>query len=762
MGKVMLKKDIGKKWGMYRGMKKAVALFLFAVMITTNIDSGKIMGFAVDSDGFDYSYTVIGNSQLFGIDDESDCEHGWNPESENQKLTEVEKGYWIAKFNCSSEGEYEFKVIENGEIFKTSYQLCIGNPSVAWADNQTLFKVKLEAGEYTVVMNPSQGLVVCVQNGKIADYTVRYKSMDEDSWNFTEPSVEAIRAEGYAPLDFDANLVAFKIKALEIVGAEAVVNIGDRFIVEGLEYEVIENEEVEVSRLEDQNIADLVIPEKVTYAEKEFLVTGLGDSVFDFDHGRNIISIYIPESLTNIDTHRGNMNCSNLVEINVSNYNPQYTSEKGVLFDKNKTELISYPRGKRGKYEIPEGVIAIGSRAFEYCDSLTSIMIPGSLINVPEYEFMYCSNLVEINVSNNNSQYTSEKGVLFNKNKTKLICYPRGKEGEYEIPKGVTTIGSGAFEYSNSLTSIMIPDSLTRIIPYRDSISGNYGAFWGCENLKEINVSDKNITYTSEGGVLFNKDKTVLIRFPANKKERKYIIPVGVTIINKGAFESSSHLIGVVIQEGVKSIEDDVFFNCINLASVIIPESVTDIFREYKGGGSFAYCDNLTIYSTENSYAHTYALENDIPWAPLTVNSSATIEILEGKDMQYIGTGDYILRLDKEPDKFIDVLMDGIPVDLSNYTVTEGSTIITFSENYLRTLQEGEHIIKINFTDGYADTTLTILSSDTPSNKETEISENNNEAAAKTGDEMSPVLLGVLFASIATAIIVCAKKKISN
>lgn len=160
MGNVVLKKILGKKWGMYRGMKKAVALFLFVILIVASIDSEKIMGFAEDSDELNYSYTVIGSPQLFEIDDESDTEHGWNPESENQKLTEVEKGYWIAKFNCSSEGEYEFKVIENGEIFKTSYQLCIGNPSVAWADNQTLFKVKLEAGEYTIVMNPSQGMVV--------------------------------------------------------------------------------------------------------------------------------------------------------------------------------------------------------------------------------------------------------------------------------------------------------------------------------------------------------------------------------------------------------------------------------------------------------------------------------------------------------------------------------------------------------------------------------------------------------------------------
>lgn len=586
MGNVMLKKDIGQKWGMCRRMKKAVALFLFVILIVANIDKEMILGFAVDSDGFFDSYTIVGNPRLFGIDDDSDDEHGWNPLSQDQRFTDAGNGYYMAKFTCIFAGEYEFKIIGDGDFLGWNAQLCFGNPDTAWSDNQSTLKVKLEADEYTVVMNPSQGLVVCVQNGKVADFSVRYKSRDEDSVNFVEPSVEAVRADGYDPQDFDANLAAFKIKALEIANTESVVNIGDRFVVEGLEYEVIGSEEVAVSRLEDQNITDLVIPEKVTYAEKGFEVT------------------------------------------------------------------------------------LIGSNAFDNCSSLTSIMIP-------------------------------------------------------------------------------------------DSVNMGYYPFWGCSNLEEIKVSDKNEKYISEKGVLFDKDKTTLIRYPA-KKKGEYKIPEGVTWIAHGAFEGCSNLINVIIPESVTGIGDMAFCNCINLTSIIIPDSVTNMSLYLEPYEIFYGCNNLTIYSTENSYAHSFALEYGISWAPLTVNPSATIEILEGKDMQYIGTGDYILRLDKEPDKFMDVLIDGIPVDPSNYTVTEGSTIITFSENYLRTLQEGEHIIKVNFTDGYADTTLTILSSDLPSNKESAISENNKEAAAKTGDEMSSVLLGVLFTSVVTAVIVSVKKKISN
>ncbi len=686
MGNVVLKKILGKKWGMYWGMKKAEALFLFVILIVANIDREMILGFAVDSDGFFDSYTIVGNPRLFGIDDDSDDEHGWNPLSKDQRFTDAGNGYYIAKFTCIFAGEYKFKIIGDGDFLGWNAQLCFGNPDTAWSDNQSMLKVKLEAGEYTVVMNPSHGMVVCVQNGKVADFSIRYKSSDEDSVIFVEPSVEAVRADGYDPQDFDANLAEFKIKALEIADTESVVNIGDRFIVEGLEYEVIGSEEVEVSRLEDQNITDLVIPEKVTYAEKEFEVTSVGNRR-SVDNS-SLSSIYIPESVTNIDLSF--WRCENLKEINVHNNNIYYMSEEGVLFDKNKIELIYYPQGKEGEYEIPEGVTTIWG-AFDDCNGLTNIIIPDSVIYVGYFPFLGCSNLEDIKVSKGNKEYTSEEGVLFNKDKTILIRFPAKKHGKYKIPTGVTGIGVRAFGDCSGLTDVTIPK--------------------------------------------------------------------GVTYIGNSSFEDCSSLTHVVIPEGVTTIGESAFCGCINLTTIIIPESVITIYT--KPFLIFAGCDNLTIYSTENSYAHSFALEYDIPWAPLTVNPSATIEILEGKDMQYSGTGDYILRLDKEPDKFMDVLMDGIPVDPSNYTVKEGSTIITFSENYLRTLQEGEHIIKVNFTDGYADTTLTILSSDLPSNKESAISENNNEAA-KTGDVIPPILLGVLFASAATAVIVCAKKRISN
>lgn len=198
---------------MRKFVKKIVAV---ATTLSMTAAMG-IMAFAADS------YTFVGNPHLFGIDadEDPDGNNGWVTTAQDQKFTDAGDGYYTATFTCASAGEYEYKVVADGDIFAWSYQLCLGNPDSAWADNQSQFKGTFEAGEYTVVLNPSQGLVACVQNGKVVDFTVRYKSRDEDSANFVEPSVSAITADGYDPQDFDANLAAFKTKAVELAGGSA-------------------------------------------------------------------------------------------------------------------------------------------------------------------------------------------------------------------------------------------------------------------------------------------------------------------------------------------------------------------------------------------------------------------------------------------------------------------------------------------------------------------------------------------------------------
>lgn len=170
----------------------------------------------------------------------------------------------------------------------------------------------------------------------------------------------------------------------------------------------------------------------------------------------------------------------------------------------------------------------------------------------------------------NNTGYTSENGVLFNKNKTVLVD-AGGVQGAYAIPNGVT-IKSGAFS-NCGLTSLVIPNGMTSIedgtfsqCRYLESVAipSDLTSLKGFKfseytNLTAVNVAPGNPRFASEGGVLFNKEKTVLIGYPSGKKDTSYKIPNGVVSIGKRAFYGCSELQSVTIPNSVTSIEDGTF-----------------------------------------------------------------------------------------------------------------------------------------------------------------------------------------------------------
>ncbi len=197
-------------------------------------------------------------------------------------------------------------------------------------------------------------------------------------------------------------------------------------------------------------------------------------------------------------------NCRGLTSLSVTFDNPFYSSEDGVLFNKDKTELIMYPGGKQGAYTIPSSVTSIESSAFSGCSGLTSLTIPSNVTNIGDGAFAssteYVSILTDITVASDNPYYSSEDGVLFNKDKTELIIYPGGKQGAYTIPPSVTSIGDHAFAWCDSLTSVTIPSGVTSIgndafydcsgltivtIPLSVTSIGDF-AFYGCSGLKVV------------------------------------------------------------------------------------------------------------------------------------------------------------------------------------------------------------------------------------------------------------------------------------
>jgi hypothetical protein len=109
-----------------------------------------------------------------------------------------------------------------------------------------------------------------------------------------------------------------------------------------------------------------------------------------------LLSIIIPASVTSISS-AAFWYCS-IKTITVDVNNPAFSSLDGVLFDKNRTVLITYPQGKTGSYTIPAGVASIGPVAFDNC-SLTTITIPNGVTNIGTEAFQYCLSLTNVTIS---------------------------------------------------------------------------------------------------------------------------------------------------------------------------------------------------------------------------------------------------------------------------------------------------------------------------------------------------------------------------
>lgn len=266
---------------------------------------------------------------------------------------------------------------------------------------------------------------------------------------------------------------------------------------------------------------------------------------------------------------------------------------------------------------IPNSVTYIGYEAFNLCKSLERVTIPSSVTAIGYEAFSSCKNLKSIDVASENNNYVSVNGILFNKDKTKLICYPAGKtEMNYDIPYGVKSIDNYAFVRCVSLTNITIPDSvvwigghafygcsnlMSIILPDGVTCIGNY-TFTDCTNLKSVTIPD-SVT-SIDGGAFMNCENLTAL-----------IIPEGVTSVAFSTFENCRRLVSVTIPKSVTSIAESAFARCTNLVSITIPEGVVSIGRE-----AFYNCNglrNITIPASLKrdkieSYAflHCYAIKH--------------------------------------------------------------------------------------------------------------------------------------------------------
>jgi hypothetical protein len=310
--------------------------------------------------------------------------------------------------------------------------------------------------------------------------------------------------------------------------------------------------------------------------------------------------IYIGDSLPYIEAVKLSK-ILNFSQLQVSNNNPYYTSDDGVLYSKNKDTLKFCPQAKVGNLVIPTTVKNIEKDALISCYKLTSVYIPDSLKEFNPYvafsysnssqegtfAFQKYSGLSEIIVSAGNLRYSSEDGVLYDKDKTTLIYCPPGKEGKLVIPASVKKIVSKKKLCGCSkLTSVWIPDSVTDInenyffslfVIINEESRGDNITLTEYSNLSEITVSNGNPVYSSQDGILYNKNKTVLLYSP-RAKQGTVVIPASVKMIKDGAFIDNIVLKSVVFtSDSVKEISPSLFSCCTKLESVTLPQSITQI-----------------------------------------------------------------------------------------------------------------------------------------------------------------------------------------
>ena len=286
---------------------------------------------------------------------------------------------------------------------------------------------------------------------------------------------------------------------------------------------------------------------------------------FAFGWNNELTSVIIPASVTEI--WLGSFPaCPNLA-ITVEDGNPHYSSEDGILYtnikdpaydfdeegrgipqytDNNeKTVLHSYPSAS-GSVTIKEGVTRICQQAFYFSTGLTSVTIPSSVTEIGRYAFLSAYNLTSVT-----------------------------------IPSSVTEIGRGAF-VGTDLTSITIPASVASI---GDS------PFHSCKNLTSITVDSNNPNYSSEGGILYNKDKTTLLDYPSAKGN--VTIKEGVTKIGWRVFYYCTSLTDITIPSSVTAIEWQAFAFCTNIPSITIPSSVEIMSIEVFAGWTSSQTINL-------------------------------------------------------------------------------------------------------------------------------------------------------------------------
>lgn len=325
-----------------------------------------------------------------------------------------------------------------------------------------------------------------------------------------------------------------------------------------------------------QNLeGDYVIPSDVT----RFMTTHI--DVWGFFGCKKLTSVVIPDTVTCLGNYAF-AKCRKLQKVVLPKNLERI--EKGLF--KDCESLVDI--------QIPEGVVSIEECAFEGCTSLHFIRIPQSVQHIGKNAFRYCDNLEEIDIPEDKSvfafrgcpgyekirkiPYADEYGVGYSEDRKTLLRIPAEFKGEYIIPNGTEVLDFEALDGCRFITGLTISDSISEIQP----------SFEDCTSLENIHVSEKNTDYLSIDGVLFDKSKKNLIRYPIGKQQSAYSVPEGVEIIEDSAFAYCPKLESIHIPDSVNMIQYAAFEGCERLKAINVP---TDYC--FPDMGAFNLCEEL-------------------------------------------------------------------------------------------------------------------------------------------------------------------------
>ena len=310
----------------------------------------------------------------------------------------------------------------------------------------------------------------------------------------------------------------------------------------------------------NKNMTTVIIPDSVTY---------IGERAFEYCY--SLSAIEIPNSVVTIGNYafRG---CSNLSSIEI----PDSVTTIGQQAFNNCSSLSSI--------EIPDSVTTIGHNAFGSCSNLASVKIGSGVTYLEGYMFAGAQKLEEFIISEDNPTYHNAGNCVI-ETETKTLVWAR-KDSVIPTDGSVTYIRSWAFNACAGLTTVVIPEGVIDMnndafVDCPDLVSVSIPAsmtnihsysFLNCPNLTSITVAEGNENYCSIDGVVYSKDVTQLVRFPAGKDS--VTIPESVTYIHPDAFCSNCDLLTeIFIPVNVENVSWDLFRELYNLVNVMVDEN---------------------------------------------------------------------------------------------------------------------------------------------------------------------------------------------